>query len=108
LSATQAEAVAAAKELSPVLVTSGDQAVLIFIEETAAAMSLASESGVAPGESFSNLVNGLMGANDLTSEDAVGVTMGVLTGVILLKGADDPTAIYSAAAIEWLRSQVEG
>lgn len=105
LSATESVAVAVAKGISPVLALSGDHAVLIFIEETAAALLLASNADVPEGDTFLNLMGGVGSANNLTTDEAALVTIGILAGVQFLVGADDPVALYADQMVEWLREQ---
>jgi hypothetical protein len=106
LSVAESVAVAAAKQISPVLALSGDHAVLIFIEETAAALVIASDAGVFPGDTFLNLVNGVGNSNNLTNDEAALVTIGVLAGVQFLVGADDPVTPYADQMVEWFRAQI--
>jgi hypothetical protein len=71
-----------------------DETTLLFINDIASAARVASDTGLDPLETFSNLVAGYSGANGVTQEEATAAMTGLLLGVVeLFEG--ETAATYS-------------
>ena len=94
-------AVALAREVAPILNEQGDGAVLLGLNEYAAALRLAIERNTSPEETFSSLATGWAAQNDATLEDGALFTLAMLAGVEALLPHDDPAQAYATATIDW-------
>ncbi len=71
-----------------------DETTLLFINDIASAARVASDTGLDPLETFSNLVAGYSGANGVSQEEATAAMTGLLLGVVeLFEG--ETAATYS-------------
>lgn len=101
LSAREQAAVDFVKQNADTLRTSGDQAILLMIDEYANAAELASSSGISPEDAMVSLVRGLQESNSLSLTEALDTTSALLAGVMQLH-PNEPAGDYSYQMLSWL------
>ena len=105
LDESEAAAVATAKALSPDFNSGGDHAVLIAIEEYAAASRMAAQADIPHDEGFTRLVGGYQVSNAVSYDESLTATVAVLEGALVLLSEDDPANAYIVDLLRWYRQE---
>jgi hypothetical protein len=104
LTPSELDAIAAAREIDPMLESEADHALVIMISEYAATMELAADSGVSVDEAFYRLVDGAVAQNGFSLERGVAMTQAMVAASTFFLPEDNPGHRYVVEMITWMDS----